>query len=71
MRPRHMSTASCGAVVGVELVVERVEAKAELSQNRSLGDRQGAIDCREATETSTRAQARPHVPRRVSDRHCR
>ena len=32
------------AIVGVELRVERVEAKAKLSQNRSLDDRRGVIE---------------------------
>ena len=31
-------------IVGVEFVVERVEGKAKLSQNRSDADRHGAID---------------------------
>lgn len=31
-------------IVGVELIVERVEAKAKLSQNRSEADQAGAID---------------------------
>jgi transcriptional regulator len=32
------------AIVGVELQVERVEAKAKLSQNRSAADRRGVIE---------------------------
>jgi len=32
------------AIVGIELVVERVEAKAKLSQNRTAEDRYGVID---------------------------
>jgi len=36
------------AIVGIELVVERVEAKAKLSQNRSDEDRAGVIDGLEA-----------------------
>lgn len=32
-----------GAIVGVELRVERVEAKAKLSQNRSEADRRGVV----------------------------
>ena len=31
------------AIVGVEFVVERVEGKAKLSQNRSVADREGVI----------------------------
>ena len=31
-------------IVGVELVVERVEAKAKLSQNRSEADRSGVVE---------------------------
>lgn len=31
------------AIVGIEVTVERVDAKAKLSQNRSLDDRQGVI----------------------------
>jgi transcriptional regulator len=30
--------------VGIELVVERVEAKAKLSQNRSEADQAGVVD---------------------------
>ena len=32
------------AIVGVEIVVDRVEAKAKLSQNRSTEDAQGVVD---------------------------
>ena len=32
------------AIVGLEMTVERVEAKAKLSQNRSVGDRKGVIN---------------------------
>jgi transcriptional regulator len=32
------------AIVGVEMVIERVEGKAKLSQNRSDEDRTGVID---------------------------
>lgn len=32
------------AIVGVEMAVERVEAKAKLSQNRSEADRRGVVD---------------------------
>jgi transcriptional regulator len=31
------------AIVGIEFVVERVEAKAKLSQNRSEADRAGVV----------------------------
>lgn len=42
------------AIVGVELLVERIEGKAKLSQNRSLDDRLGAITGLEA-EAATAA----------------
>ena len=32
------------AIVGIEVLVERVEAKAKLSQNRSVADRRGVVD---------------------------
>ncbi len=32
------------AIVGIELVIERVEAKAKLSQNRSVEDRAGVVE---------------------------
>jgi transcriptional regulator len=32
------------AIVGAELVIESVEAKAKLSQNRSAEDREGVVD---------------------------
>jgi transcriptional regulator len=41
--PAKYVRARLRAVVGVELVVERVEGKAKLSQNRSDADRDGAI----------------------------
>ena len=41
------------AIVGVELLVEHVEAKAKLSQNRSLEDRQGTIAGLEAERSSS------------------
>jgi transcriptional regulator len=37
------------AIVGIELAIERVEAKAKLSQNRSTGDKAGVIDGLERT----------------------
>jgi transcriptional regulator len=40
------------AIVGVEILVERVEAKAKLSQNRSLDDRLGTIAGLEGETTS-------------------
>jgi transcriptional regulator len=32
-----------GAIVGVEIAIERIEAKSKLSQNRSPADREGVI----------------------------
>lgn len=40
------------AIVGVEIQVERVEAKAKLSQNRSAADRRGVVDALEAEHGS-------------------
>lgn len=51
------------AIVGVEIAVERVEAKAKLSQNRSDGDRAGVVDgllsedSREAAAVAAQMQA--------------
>lgn len=42
--PEVYVTKQLRAIVGVELVVERIEAKAKLSQNRSDEDRAGAAD---------------------------
>jgi transcriptional regulator len=44
------------AIVGVEFTVERVEAKAKLSQNRSEGDRAGVVDGLRAEGTSGASQ---------------
>ncbi len=33
-----------GAIVGVEMTVDRIEAKSKLSQNRSIEDREGVIE---------------------------
>ncbi len=41
--PEVFVTKQLRAVVGVELVVERVEGKAKLSQNRSAADRAGVV----------------------------
>jgi transcriptional regulator len=52
------------AIVGIELVVERVEAKAKLSQNRSTADRAGVV-------TGLRAEGGPGDQRgetQVADR---
>lgn len=43
------------AIVGVELVVERVEAKAKLSQNRSVADRRGVVAGLGASDPVARA----------------
>ena len=40
-------------IVGVELLIERVEAKAKLSQNRSEADQAGAVDGLRAESTAT------------------
>ena len=42
--PAAYVTAQLRAIVGIELVIERVEAKAKLSQNRSAEDRAGVVD---------------------------
>ena len=41
--PERYRTGQLRAIVGIELVVARVEAKAKMSQNRSDADREGAI----------------------------
>ena len=61
--PESYVTGQLRAIVGVELVVEHVEAKAKLSQNRSLADRQGTIvgleeqSSPQAHEVATRMRA--------------
>jgi transcriptional regulator len=42
--PETFVTKQLRAIVGIELVVERVEGKAKLSQNRSEADRAGVVD---------------------------
>jgi transcriptional regulator len=55
------------AIVGIELLVERVEAKAKLSQNRSAADHAGVVtglDAQDDTQSSAVAHAmRTHTPR--------
>jgi transcriptional regulator len=45
------------AIVGVELVISRIEAKAKLSQNRSQADVEGVITSLEARGDNTSANA--------------
>jgi len=54
--PADYVTKQLRAIVGVELVVERVEAKAKLSQNRSDEDRAGVVEGLEATGAERDAQ---------------
>lgn len=42
--PENYIHGQLGGIVGLEITVERVEAKAKLSQNRSAADRRGVID---------------------------
>ena len=42
--PREFIEKQLKGIVGVEVLIERIEAKAKLSQNRSASDVQGAID---------------------------
>jgi len=55
------------AIVGIELLVERVEAKAKLSQNRSAADHAGVVaglEAQDDTQSSAVAHAmRTHTPR--------
>lgn len=54
------------AIVGIEILVERVEAKAKLSQNRSVDDRLGTVAGLEAEPSSgardVAAAMRSHLP---------
>ena len=54
--PPDFVTKQLRAIVGIELVVERVEAKAKLSQNRTDEDRAGVIAGLEATAVQRDAQ---------------
>jgi transcriptional regulator len=54
--PADYVTKQLRAIVGIELVVERVEAKAKLSQNRSDADRSGVIKGLEAEGAERDAQ---------------
>ncbi len=54
------------AIVGIELLVERVEAKVKASQNRSEADRRGVLDGLEATDAPG-ARALAAVMRRHLD----
>lgn len=42
--PERFVAGQLKAIVGIEVTVTKVEGKAKLSQNRSVADRQGAID---------------------------
>ncbi len=53
------------AIVGIELVVERVEAKAKLSQNRSDEDQSGVIEGLEATGVQRDAQVASDMRRQA------
>jgi transcriptional regulator len=66
--PRDYTESQLKAIVGVELRISRVEAKAKLGQNRSAEDVAGVVaglrergddDLASATECSVRARARP------------
>ena len=66
--PRDYTESQLRAIVGVELRISRVEAKAKLGQNRSAEDVAGVVaglrergddDLAGATECSVRARARP------------
>jgi transcriptional regulator len=54
--PEKFVSGQLRAIVGIEVTVERVEAKAKLSQNRSLADREGVVEGL-ATESSPGAAA--------------
>ncbi|NUR71764.1 MAG: FMN-binding negative transcriptional regulator [Hamadaea sp.] len=54
------------AIVGVELVIHRIEAKAKLSQNRSAADVSGVIDGLEDHGHTVAAEAMRHVDQPAS-----
>ncbi|MBO0919212.1 FMN-binding negative transcriptional regulator [Cellulomonas sp. zg-ZUI222] len=65
--PADFVTKQLRAIVGIELLVERVEAKAKLSQNRSAADHAGVV-AGLATQDDAQASAvahamRTHTPR--------
>lgn len=49
--PAPFVTAQVKAIVGIEIVVERIDAKRKLSQNRDAADRAGVVDGLHATGT--------------------
>lgn len=51
--PEGYLTGQLRAIVGIELIVQQVEAKAKLTQNRSLEDRWGTIAGLEAEDSSS------------------
>lgn len=53
--PEPYRTGQLRAIVGIELQVTRVEAKAKLSQNRSLGDLEALVDNLRANDASALA----------------
>ena len=57
--PEAYVTGQLRAVVGIEMTIEKVEAKAKLSQNRSDADRSGAI-------TGLRAESGPSGARQAA-----
>ncbi|NUR50019.1 MAG: FMN-binding negative transcriptional regulator [Hamadaea sp.] len=59
--PWSVDDAQARAIVGVELVIRRVEAKAKLSQNRSAADVGGVIDgLTEQGQTAAASAMRAH-----------
>jgi transcriptional regulator len=56
-RPRVFIAGQLRAIVGVELVISRVDAKANLSQSRSAADIDGVIAGFEARGDGTTADA--------------
>lgn len=51
--PEQFVAGQLRGIVGVEIRVERIEAKAKLSQNRSTADREGVVSALEASAAPT------------------
>ena len=68
--PREYIAGQLRAIVGVEILVSRVEAKVKLSQNRSKADVEGAIDGLRAVGDS-RSRATADAMRRTEDARSR
>ena len=63
--PPEFIDAMIGQIVGLEITVERIEAKAKLSQNRQAVDQQGVIQALSGSPATDVASALNHAVARL------